>query len=136
MEKGNPSMALHALILDDNAMNLTALEQLLKREGVAVTALANPRQLPDVLATGARFDVVFLDLEFPNASGMDLVAQMKADPALAGVPVIACTVHISELTEARDAGFDGFVGKPLNVSAFPDQLRRILAGEPVWEVSQ
>jgi two-component system cell cycle response regulator DivK len=126
----------HALILDDNPMNLSALEQLLKRENVAVTALTNPREVGEVLDNGTRFDVVFLDLEFPNANGMDLVADLKTYPALAGVPIIACTVHISELTEARDAGFDGFIGKPLNVSEFPDQLARILAGDAVWEASQ
>lgn len=129
-------MTQNALIIDDNPMNLAALEQLLKREGFAVTALTNPRDLSDVLVDDVAYDIVFLDLEFPNADGMQVISEFKANPVFADVPIIACTVHISEQQETRDAGFDGFIGKPLNVSEFPNQLRRIMAGESVWEASQ
>jgi two-component system cell cycle response regulator DivK len=79
-------------------------------------------------------DVVFLDLEFPNSDGFQLIHELRAQPALANVPIIAYTVHTSEQNEAQAAGFDGFIGKPLNVNRFPDQLRRILNGESVWEI--
>jgi two-component system cell cycle response regulator DivK len=36
------------------------------------------------------------------------------------------------MRRAREAGFDGFIGKPIDPDAFPDQIRRILAGEGVW----
>jgi two-component system cell cycle response regulator DivK len=39
------------------------------------------------------------------------------------------------MNKARASGFDGFLGKPLDADRFPDQIRRILAGEPVWEMS-
>jgi len=50
--------------------------------------------------------------------------------------VVAVTAYASEdqLNRARAAGFDGFVGKPLDPDRFPDQVRRMLQGEAVWEV--
>jgi two-component system cell cycle response regulator DivK len=38
-----------------------------------------------------------------------------------------------QMTKAKNSGFDGFLGKPLDPDRFPDQIRRILAGESVWE---
>jgi two-component system cell cycle response regulator DivK len=38
------------------------------------------------------------------------------------------------MNRARAAGFNGFIGKPLDPDRFPDQVRRLLAGEPVWEI--
>jgi two-component system cell cycle response regulator DivK len=40
-----------------------------------------------------------------------------------------------QMRKAREANFDGFIGKPLNPDHFPDQIRQILSGEPVWELS-
>ncbi|MBN1429010.1 MAG: response regulator [Anaerolineae bacterium] len=127
-------MSQHALIVDDNVSNVEALKALLYREGVVATTLISPIDLPDLLDTLAPVDVVFLDLEFPNYTGFDVLEQLKADPRLAGVPFVAYTVHISEQNEARQAGFDSFLGKPLDVQRFPEQLQRIFNGEHVWEI--
>jgi CheY-like chemotaxis protein len=127
-------MTLRALIIDDNAGNIEALAALLRREGVTPTAIATPREIGAALDQVDRFDVVFLDLEFPNHSGFDVVAELREDARLKDAPIVAYTVHTSEENEARRAGFDSFLGKPLNVQRFPDQLRRILSGEPVWEI--
>jgi two-component system cell cycle response regulator DivK len=48
---------------------------------------------------------------------------------------VTAEASLEQLTKARQAGFDGFLGKPLDMDRFPDQVRRILAGEPVWEMS-
>ncbi|MFN2274683.1 MAG: response regulator, partial [Anaerolineales bacterium] len=60
----------------------------------------------------------------------------RADPDLRHIPVVAVTAYASEeqMQRARQAGFDGFIGKPLDPDRFPDQIRRALAGQPVWEV--
>jgi len=52
---------------------------------------------------------------------------------LGRVPIIAYTVHVSEIDVVRQHGFDGFLGKPLDSARFPQQLARILNREPVWE---
>ena len=45
-----------------------------------------------------------------------------------------CRLSSANLSKARSAGFDGFLAKPLNVDLFPDQIRRILDGEAVWDL--
>ena len=129
-------MVSRALIVDDNPLNLETLAALLKREGFESINLLNPQDIASTLDTVEAIDVVFLDLEFPNDDGFNILPQLQQDPRLHNVPIVAYSVHISEVQEARDAGFDGFIGKPLMVSVFPDQLRRILNGEAVWEVGQ
>ncbi|MGJ3237120.1 MAG: response regulator [Anaerolineae bacterium] len=125
-----------ALIIDDNNMNLTSLSILLSKEGIDPIALSTPTLIEQALEEVDDIVVMFLDLEFPRYNGLDLIASLKAMPALANVPIIAYSVHISEVNETRMAGFDGFIGKPLDVHQFPDQLRRILQGEAVWDVGQ
>lgn len=124
----------HALIVDDNSMNLETIAVLLQREGITPVTVDTPRAIDTALADVDEVAVVFLDLEFPNYNGLEIINDLKTHPRLQGVPIVAYTVHISEQNEARDAGFHSFIGKPLNVERFPDQLRRILNNEPVWEV--
>lgn len=126
-------MDIIALVIDDNPNNLDVLAALLRREGVTPVTVDTPRDISAALDDNGPVDVVFLDLEFPNYDGLQLIADLQDDPRLAGVPIVAYTVHVSEQNEARDAGFHSFIGKPLSVERFPDQLARILNGERVWE---
>jgi two-component system cell cycle response regulator DivK len=121
----------HALVIDDNTQNLRVLAQLLSKQGVTCTEVANPTKLQAILPTLDHVDVVFLDLEMPGLDGYHVKDMIK--PQLGGAPIIAYTVHVSEINAVRDLGFDGFLGKPLDNARFPDQLARILNGEPVWE---
>ena len=125
-----------ALIIDDNEMNLESLRILLKKEDIEAFTLSSPADIAREVESIGHLDVVFLDLEFPNHDGISLFSSIKALPRLQNVPIIAYSVHISELNEVRAAGFDGFIGKPLDTQAFPDQIRRILAGEAIWDVGQ
>lgn len=126
---------LHALIIDDQPGNIDVLALLLQNEGVSHTAITSPRNLADTLEQLGQADVVFLDLEFPNGNGFDMLAELQAHPLLSGIPIVAYTVHVSEIDRARSEGFHSFLGKPLDTRRFPDQLRRILNNEPVWEIS-
>jgi two-component system cell cycle response regulator DivK len=125
-----------ALIIDDNELNLESLRVLLKKEGVEALTLLSPHNVAAELANAGDIQVVFLDLEFPNGDGIQYVGDLRSIPQLAISPILAYSVHISELNEVRAAGFDGFIGKPLNSQKFPDQLRRIFAGEAVWDTGQ
>ena len=125
-----------ALVIDDNQLNLETLLALLKKEGMDTIGILNPLDTFPILDEIESVDVIFLDIEFPNHDGFEFLPELHADPRLRDVPIVAYSVHISELQEARDAGFHSFIGKPLSVSAFPNQLRRILNDEAVWEVGQ
>jgi two-component system cell cycle response regulator DivK len=123
-----------ALIIDDNQSNINVLGMLLRNEGVTYHEVLQPADIESAVASGGPFIVVFLDLEFPTNNGFSIIERLRAMDALAGVPIVAYSVHISEIEQARKAGFDGFLGKPLDADRFTDQLRRILDGEPVWEI--
>jgi two-component system, cell cycle response regulator DivK len=124
--------AKQALIVDDNRGNLDVLSMLLTQQGVAVTSAQSIKQANAALET-AQADIVFLDLEFPIGSGFEMLQDIKANPRWVGVPVVAYTVHVSEIDVARRAGFDGFLGKPIDSRRFPEQLQRLLSGEAVWD---
>jgi two-component system cell cycle response regulator DivK len=123
----------HALIIDDNARNVTVLATMLEEESVSSTRVTHPTQLEAALETVDQVDVIFLDLEMPGVDGYQVLARFKQDAKFKGVPVVAYTVHVSEIHNASQQGFDSFLGKPLNADKFPEQLKKILKGERVWE---
>jgi len=123
----------HALIIDDNRTNVTVLETLLAKSGVTHTSVLDPRHLAEVLGEITDLDVVFLDLELPGLSGFTVLETFKAHERFHDVPVVAYTVHLSELNKAHHAGFHSFIPKPIDPQRFPGQLERILRGEAVWE---
>jgi CheY-like chemotaxis protein len=123
-----------ALIIDDTPLNGDVLVTLLRNAGIDGITVESPRYLPEVLDQITNILVVFLDLEFPNHSGFDLLKDLKSDPRLSGIPIVAYSVHTSEIDQVRKAGFHSFLGKPLDPRRFPSQLERILNNQPVWEI--
>ncbi len=124
----------HALIIDDNQLNIDVLVMLLTQQGMTYTAVRSIKEVAALLDNLPPLRVIFLDLEFPNGNGFNLIGSLIAHPAVRNVPIVAYSVHTSELERARQHGFHSFLGKPLNVQRFPDQLARILSGQSVWEV--
>ncbi|MCC6615639.1 MAG: response regulator [Anaerolineae bacterium] len=123
---------LHALVVDDNAENLDVLKELLTMNGLECTTVNDPTKLVDMEMTG--IDLIFLDLEMPKMNGYEALDYLRKDKGVTA-PVIAYTVHSGQINTAYQRGFQGFVGKPLRPNRFPDQLKRIISGEGVWEVS-
>lgn len=122
----------HALVIDDNDDNLYVLSELLSMNGVQSYTLRRSIELLTFLQNIERLDVVFLDLEMPRMNGYEVLTSLKQHPRFGNVPVVAYTVHLSEVAVAQQIGFHSFLGKPLDADKFPDQLARILNGEPVW----
>jgi two-component system, cell cycle response regulator DivK len=122
-----------AVIIDDNAKNINVLARLLSTEGLKSLEVLNASKLDTALKQANDVSVFFVDLEMPGVNGYQVLEKLKADTRFKSVPVIAYTVHVSEINVAHQKGFDGFIGKPLDADVFPDQLARILSGESVWE---
>jgi CheY-like chemotaxis protein len=101
----------------------------LQQEDVSYASFTSVNMLLGVLDTLVGIDIVFLDLELPRRNGFEVLKVMRAYPNFKDTRFIAYSVHVSELREALEQGFDGFLGKPLSAELFPDQLRRILRGE-------
>jgi len=125
--------ALHSLIIDDQMSNLKVLAKLLEQQGVSYTGLTSSVGVMDEIDRLEHIDVVFVDLELPGEGGFyDLFYELRQHPRLADVPIIAYTVHISEIDNTRQVGFDGFIAKPIKASEFPNLFQRIMNREPVW----
>lgn len=83
----------------------------------------------------APIDMILLDLMYPNnVTGYDILRMIKAEPALAGIPVVAVSAAdpASEIPKARAAGFSGYIAKPIDMRLFPTQLAEILNHQQVW----
>ncbi len=122
---------VHALVIDYSASNVEVHSALLAAEGVRVSSFARPERAEAALPDLPPVDVVFCDLEMPSLTGYQLLPRIRRQLGL-DVPVIAYSVHTSEMDRARRAGFDGFLGKPIDGDVFAALLGRILRGEPVW----
>jgi two-component system cell cycle response regulator DivK len=123
----------HAVIIDDNNRNRQVLGQLLLNQGITHTGISDPNQISSVLENVAQVNVIFLDLEMPGLNGYDVFEKLKSVSDLEAVPIVAYTVHVSEMNTAYQHGFHSFIPKPLDPDRFPDQITRILNGERVWE---
>ncbi|NPV68819.1 MAG: response regulator, partial [Anaerolineae bacterium] len=82
-----------------------------------------------------RVDLVLMDIRLPYEDGYQALEKIRAHHRLQNTLVVAVTAETSEeqMKRAQQAGFDGFLGKPLDPDRFPNQIRCILSGEPVWE---
>ena len=129
----NPYGVFPDNLIDDDISNLMVLQQLLKLENVTFTSIQDPTLVESTLAENTQIDIVFLDLEMPDLDGYEVLQLLKSAPHLEGVPIVAHTVHVAELPNARDMGFDSFISKPLDADNFSRQLKAILNGTPVWE---
>jgi len=123
-----------ALIIEDDTLSVKVLKTLLEQLGVEVSVIYDSIEAAETLQYIQKPDVIFLDLEMPRSDGYAVLAVIRAIDSLKGVPIIAYTTHISHMTSTRQAGFDGFLGKPLEHDKFPEQLARIFEGEGVWEI--
>lgn len=122
------------LVIEDDETSIFVLQNMLEQLGIELNVILHGTTMLEQIRQLPKVSVIFLDLEMPRLNGYEILAMLKSLPELEGVPVIAYTTHISHMSEARVAGFDCFLGKPLNRQRFPQQLARILQGEAVWEV--
>jgi two-component system, cell cycle response regulator DivK len=126
----------HVLVVEDNVPNFVLIARMLAYMGVQRCEWKTTGWgVVDFANTMPRVDLILMDLRMPHEDGYDALRQVRKNPRLQDTLVIAVTAHGSneELARARAAGFDGFLNKPLDPDAFPEQIRRVLGGESVWE---
>ena len=80
-------------------------------------------------------DLVLMDIRLPYEDGYGAFRKLRSNAKFQNIPIVAVTAvtGLDQMRAAKLAGFNGFIGKPLNPDRFPNQVNRILAGESVWE---
>jgi two-component system cell cycle response regulator DivK len=126
------------LIVEDNVRNYALLARLLAFMGVKQTEWKRSGWHVLEFAQDAmpHIDLILLDIHLPEEDGYEVLARLRKDERFRNTRVVAVTADVSNnnLSRAQAAGFDGFLAKPINVDLFPDQIRRILEGESVWDL--
>jgi two-component system cell cycle response regulator DivK len=126
------------LIVEDNVRNYALLARLLSFMGVKQTEWRRSGWHVPEFAHDAmpKVDLILLDIHLPDEDGYEVLARLREDEHFRQTRIVAVTADISSvnLSRAQSAGFDGFLAKPIDVDHFPDQIRRILEGEAVWDL--
>jgi two-component system, cell cycle response regulator DivK len=120
------------LVVEDNERNLKLLRDVLEYAGYDVR-VARTGEDGVTLAVKEPPDLVLMDLQLPGIDGMEALRQLRASPRTADIPVVAVTAQAMKQDRERvlEAGFDGYVEKPISVRAFPEQVRGFLSGGEV-----
>jgi two-component system cell cycle response regulator DivK len=127
----------HVLVVEDNVPNFVLVARLLAYMGIQKCEWKTTGWgVVEFAKTMPKVDLILMDLRLPHEDGYEALQQIRSDPALRDTLVIVVTAQASptEMQKARQAGFDGFLSKPLDADVFPEQVRRILSGESVWEM--
>ena len=125
------------LVVEDNVANFVLIARMLGYLGIHCEWKTSGYEVVEYADTLPRLDLVLMDIRLPYEDGYGALKKIRASEKLKSIPIIAVTAEASsdQMSKARTSGFDGFLGKPLDPDKFPDQIRRILNGEAVWEFS-
>jgi two-component system cell cycle response regulator DivK len=125
------------LVVEDNVSNFVLIARMLGYMGIHCEWKTSGYEVVEYADTLPRLDLILMDIRLPYEDGYGALKKIRSSSALKDTLVVAVTAEASleQLNKSKAAGFNGFLGKPLDMDRFPDQIRRILNGEPVWEMS-
>jgi two-component system, cell cycle response regulator DivK len=117
------------LVVEDNEKNLKLVRDVLQFEGYDVME-ARSAEEGVTLATERPPDLVLMDVQLPGMDGVEALRQLRRSSATASIPVVAVTAFAMKDDRGRllDAGFNGYLEKPISARALGDQVREFLDG--------
>lgn len=112
------------LIVEDNDKNMKLARDLLRYHGFETIEATNAEH-GIALARSRKPSLVLMDIQLPGMDGVSALHELRADATTSRIPVVAMTASVMKEDRERfdKAGFDGFITKPIDVKAFPDQIR-------------
>ena len=120
-------MKAKILLIEDNEQNRYLATFLLEKNGFTVTHAPNgPAGIER--ATRKRFDLILLDIQLPGMDGHAVACALRADPALATVPIVAVTSYAmaGDRDKALASGCNGYIEKPIDPDTFVAEISRHL----------
>jgi len=125
------------VVVEDNFQNFVLITRLLAYLGVKDCEWkASGWQVLEFAESLPKVDLILMDIFLPEADGYEALDTLRKHPRFKETLIVAVTADasVNNMRRAQAAGFDGFIGKPLDPDRFPHQIQRILQGESVWEV--
>jgi CheY-like chemotaxis protein len=119
------------LVVEDNETNQMLVRAVLELHGFGVSVAGSAAEAWEELRRGTP-DLILMDIQLPGQDGLSLTRKLKAEPATAGIPVVALTAHAmsGDREVALDAGCAGYIAKPIDTRTFVGQIRQFLVDAP------
>ena len=120
-------MSRTVLIVEDNELNMKLFHDLLEAHGYATVQTRNGMEAVG-LARTHQPDLILLDIQLPEISGLEVTRQLKGDDGLKHIPVIAVTAFAMKGDEEkiREGGCEAYIAKPISVSTFMETIQKVL----------
>ncbi len=127
-----PRLDARVLLAEDNPINRLVAEGMLELLGCTVVSVDNGRKACDALAQQHSFDVVLMDCQMPELDGLSATRELRRDPRLVDLPVIALTANALEGDQARcrEATMNDFVSKPYTIEQLAEVVQRWVRRAP------
>lgn len=113
------------LIVEDNELNMKLFEDLLEAHGYNTTQTNDGRKVLDMVRKD-RPDLIIMDIQLPEISGLEVTAMLKKEKDLKDIPVIAVTAFAMKGDEEkiRQGGCEDYIAKPISVTEFITVVRK------------
>jgi len=123
------------LIVEDSPDNMKLFSAVLGLTGHEISGLPDGKGLVPRM-NDWKPDLVLMDIQLPGCDGYTLLEELR-ECGYVDIPVIALTAHAMAGDEERamEAGFDGYITKPIDVRSFPDQVSKVLLGKAGTEIA-
>ncbi|MBV5263994.1 response regulator [Pinisolibacter aquiterrae] len=120
-------MAKTVLIVEDNELNMKLFHDLLEAHGYRTLQSRNGFDAMDV-ARADRPDLILMDIQLPEVSGLEVTKWLKEDDDLRSIPVIAVTAFAMKGDEERirQGGCEAYISKPISVAKFLETVKSYL----------
>lgn len=120
------------LIVEDNDLNLKLFRDLLNANGYETIETKEGYEAIN-LTRSMRPDLILMDIQLPEISGLEVTERIKADEAIRHIPIIAVTAFAMKDDEAKilRAGCEAYISKPISISDFLSAVRKFLSEEQV-----
>src|SRR5215467_11867602 len=115
------------LIVEDNELNMKLFNDLLEAHGYATLQTRDGMEALKI-ARERHPDLIVMDIQLPEVSGLDVTKWLKEDDSLRSIPVIAVTAFAMKGDEEiiRQGGCEAYISKPISVTNFLETVRRFL----------
>lgn len=118
------------LIVEDNDLNLKLFRDLLTAHGYNTVETKEGTEAVR-LTQNEKPDLILMDIQLPEVSGLDVTRQIKADSGIRDIPIIAVTAFAMKDDEEKilSAGCEAYISKPISIVPFLNTVRRFLGEE-------